>query len=74
MRQVRRHAESNNLILLTVLLEFEQIIALVAINNKQTIAPYSPPLSVRIKVLQLLKIKRICCLALPRDCDNPIVR
>ena len=51
MRQVRRHVESNNLILLAVLLEFEQVVALMAINNKQTIASYSPSLCVRIKVL-----------------------
>ena len=51
MRQVRRHVESDNLILLAVLLEFKRVMALVAINNKQTIASYSPPLCVRIKVL-----------------------
>jgi hypothetical protein len=51
MQQVRRYIESNNLVLLAVLLEFKRVIALVAINNKQTIASYSPPLCVRIKVL-----------------------
>jgi hypothetical protein len=51
MRRVRRHTESDNLVLLAVLLEFERVVALVAINNKQTIASYSPPLCVRIKVL-----------------------
>jgi hypothetical protein len=51
MRQVRRHIESNNLVLLIVLLEFKQVIALIAINNKQIIASYSPPLYMRIKVL-----------------------
>ena len=54
MRQVRRHVESNNLVLLAVLLEFKQVVALVAINSKQTIASYSPLLCVRIKVLYLL--------------------
>jgi hypothetical protein len=34
MQQVKRYIESNNLILLVVLLEFKQVIALVAINNK----------------------------------------
>ena len=48
---MRRHAESDNLVLLAVLLEFKRVVALVAINNKQTIASYSPPLCVRIKVL-----------------------
>lgn len=63
MRRVRRHTESDNLVFLAVLLEFERVVALVVINNEQTIASYSPPLCVRIKVLQLLKTKRICCLA-----------
>jgi hypothetical protein len=31
---MQRHTESNNLILLIVLLEFEQVVALIAINNK----------------------------------------
>ena len=51
MRRVRRHTESNNLVLLAVLLEFEGVVALVAINNEQTIASHGPPLCVRIKVL-----------------------
>jgi hypothetical protein len=71
---VRRHAESDDLVLLAVLLEFERVIALVAVNNEQVIASYSPPLCVRIKVLQPLKTKRICCPAILRDCNNPIVR
>jgi hypothetical protein len=31
---VRRYIDSNNLILLTVFLEYERVIALIAINNK----------------------------------------
>jgi hypothetical protein len=48
---VRRYTESNNLVLLAVLLEFKRVVALIAVNNKQTIASYSPPLCVHIKVL-----------------------
>jgi hypothetical protein len=51
---VRRHAESDNLILLTVLLEFKRVVALVAVNNKQTIVSYSPLLCVSVKVLEPL--------------------
>jgi hypothetical protein len=35
MRRVRSHSESYDLVLLAVLLEFERVVALVAINNKQ---------------------------------------
>jgi hypothetical protein len=34
MRRVRRYIDSNNLILLIVFLEYERVIALIAINNK----------------------------------------
>jgi hypothetical protein len=48
---VRRHAESNNLIILIVLLEIDRVIALIAVNNKQTIPSYSASLCMPIKVL-----------------------
>jgi hypothetical protein len=51
VQQVRRHAESNNLIILAVLLEFKQVIALIAINNKQPMCANNPPLCMLIKVL-----------------------
>jgi hypothetical protein len=43
MRQVRTHAESNDLVPLAVLLGFEQIVALVAVNNKQLVPANSVP-------------------------------
>jgi hypothetical protein len=48
---VQRYTESNNFVLLTVLLEFKQLVALVAVNNKQIIASYSSLLCVSVKVL-----------------------
>jgi hypothetical protein len=51
VQQVRRHAESNNLIILVVLLEFKQVIALIAINNEQLICANNSPLYMLIKVL-----------------------
>jgi hypothetical protein len=41
---VRRHADSNNLILLIVLLEYERVVALIAVDNKELISAYNPPL------------------------------
>jgi hypothetical protein len=37
---VRRHTESNNLVLLTQILEGKRLVALVAINNQQLIATH----------------------------------
>jgi hypothetical protein len=51
MRRVRRHAESNNLVLLAVLLEFERVVTLVAVNNKQTIFSNSTLLCMPVKML-----------------------
>ena len=51
MRQVQRHIEGNNLILLTEILEGKRLIALVAVNYKQYVATYPPPFYLLNKVL-----------------------
>jgi hypothetical protein len=48
---VRRHTDSNNLVLLAVLLECEQVVALIAINCEQLVAANYPLLCMLIKVL-----------------------
>jgi hypothetical protein len=48
---VRRHIESNNLIILAVLLEFERFVALIAVNNKQPMRANNSSLYMLIKVL-----------------------
>jgi hypothetical protein len=48
---VQRYIDSNNLILLTVLLEIKQVVALIAVNNKELISAYNPLLYMLIKVL-----------------------
>jgi hypothetical protein len=48
---VGRHAESNNLVLLAVLLEFKQVVALIAVNYKQPMCANSMPLCMLVKVL-----------------------
>jgi hypothetical protein len=51
VRQVERYAESNNLILLIVLLEIKRVVALIAVNNKQLISAYNSLFYILIKVL-----------------------
>jgi hypothetical protein len=58
---VQRYADSNNLILLAVLLEIKQVVALIAINNKELISAYNSPLCMLIKV------------AILRDCNNLVL-
>jgi hypothetical protein len=48
---VQRHVDSNNLILLIVLLEYKRVIALIAVNNKKLISIYNSSLYMLIKVL-----------------------
>jgi hypothetical protein len=48
---VQRHIDSNNLILFIVLLEYERVVALIAINNKELISAYNSLLYILIKVL-----------------------
>jgi hypothetical protein len=51
VQRVRRHAESNNVVLLIVLLEFKQGVAVIAINYKQLVRANSVLLCMLIKVL-----------------------
>jgi hypothetical protein len=48
---VRRHVDSNNLILLAVLLECKRVVALMAVDNKELMSTYNSPLYMLIKVL-----------------------
>jgi hypothetical protein len=48
---VQRHADSNNLVLFAVLLEYKQVVALIAINCEQLVATNYPLLCMLIKVL-----------------------
>jgi hypothetical protein len=48
---VRRHADSNNLVLLTVLLECERVVALIAVNCEQLVATNYSLLCMLVKVL-----------------------
>jgi hypothetical protein len=48
---VRRHIDSNNLVLLIVLLECERVVALMAVDNEEPISAYNPLLYILIKVL-----------------------
>jgi hypothetical protein len=51
VQRVSRYIESDNLIILIVLLEFKRVVALVTVNNKQAVAANNPPLCIRIEVL-----------------------
>jgi hypothetical protein len=57
MRQVRRHAKSDGIVLFTVLLEFERVVALVTVKYEQLVHANIARLCMLIKVLQPLQAK-----------------
>jgi hypothetical protein len=71
---VRRHIDSNNLILLIVLLEYKRVVALIAVNYEQSVDTNYSLLYMLIKVLQPLQAKLIYRPAVLRDCNNLVIR
>ena len=64
---MRRHAESKDLMLEAVVLEFLVEVALMAVQNEQPVPPHLTRLCMRVKVLQPRKTKRVICPAVLRD-------
>jgi hypothetical protein len=48
---VQRHVDSNNFIILVVLLELKRVMALIAVDNEELVAANYPLLYMLIKVL-----------------------
>jgi hypothetical protein len=71
---VRRHAESNDLVLLAVLLESKRVVSVVAVDNEQMILSNTSPLCMLVEVLQPLDTKLIRRLVVLKDCKNPVTR
>jgi hypothetical protein len=48
---VRRHAKSDGVVLIAVLLEFKRVVALMAVDYKQAMCANSTPFCMLVKVL-----------------------
>jgi Holliday junction resolvase RusA-like endonuclease len=68
------HAESNNLVLLAVVLEFYQAVALMAVDNEQPICPSRGRLRMSVKVLKPRQRDVVISPASKRDSDNLVAR
>lgn len=69
---MRRHAETYDIVLLAVFFEFCRAVALMAVQNKETIGSYYTPLCRRVEMLDPCDTKLICCPAILRDCYLPL--
>ena len=49
---MRRHAESDNLALLAEVLEGERVMALMAVNNKESVCAHRTALRIGVEMLQ----------------------
>jgi hypothetical protein len=72
MGGVWRHTEGNNLALLAEFLELKQLVALIAVNNKQLVTAYCTSLCMLDKVLQPGKTKLVSSPAVLTDA-NPLI-
>jgi hypothetical protein len=68
----KRHIESNNLAFLIEILKLKQLVALIAVNNKQLVTAYYTSLYMLDKVLQPGKTKLISSLAVLAN-TNPLI-
>jgi hypothetical protein len=71
---VRRHAESDNIILLIVLLEVEQVVPLMVVKYKQLVSANNMPFCMHNIGLQPLQAQPVCCPAVSRDRNNLVIR
>src|SRR3954463_7874978 len=70
---MRWHLESDNLCLLTVLLEFDRVVALMTVNYQHPIHALGASLCMLVKVLQPLKPILVICLAVGANTNKPIL-
>ena len=74
MGRMRRHTETNNLVLCTVLVKLRRSVATVAVEDKQTIDSCCTRRCVPVQVLQPLKSKLISRPAIVTQRDHPVSR
>ena len=68
-----RHTQSDNLVILAVLLELERVVALMAVNNQQAVETNTTLLCMRVKVFQPGQTKLISSSTVSRDPNNPVL-
>jgi hypothetical protein len=66
---VRRHVESNNLVILAELIKLWRSMALMTVKNKESIRALCTRLCVSVEVLHLLKAKLVGCLSIVAESD-----
>ena len=73
MREMNRYIKNQNFIFFAVLFEFIQIIAVMAIKNKEPIYTFCTQLYMLIKIFNLIHIKLICYPSIIANYNYPII-
>jgi len=71
---VRRHAETDNLVLCTVLIKLRHSMAAMAVKDKQAVDTSCTRRSLSVKVLQPEQTKLVSCPAVIAYCERPVIR
>ncbi len=74
VRQVGRYIEGNNVVILVVELEVSQVVAVVAIKDKEAINPSYSSFSILVKVLNLFQASLVSCLTVFGCYNNLVLR
>ncbi len=74
IRQVGRHTEGNNVVILVVELEVSQVVAVVAIEDKEATNPSCSSFSVLVEVLNPFQASLVGCPTVFGYYNNPVLR
>jgi len=71
---MRRHIESNNVVLLAIELEFGRVVALVAVEDQQPVFTFRTRCYIEVEVLDPIQAYRISRPAIIGSCDALVGR
>ena len=71
---MRKHIESDNVILLAIELEFSRVVALVAVEDQQPVFTFYTRCYIDVEVLNLIQAYYISSLAIVGNCNTPVGR
>ena len=74
VQRIRRHIESNDVVLLIIELEFSRVVALVAVEDQQLVFAFYTRCYIDIEMLDPIQAYYISSLAVISSCDTLVSR